>query len=232
MSVLDDNLLGYTDRVRRWLHELSPDTSFWSDTFIAQQVNASYRRRCTHLVMAHEGYFTNVATRDLTANQERYQWPPGLERCLKMEVVRSDGTTVPLERLERHYAANASAAVQSGGIDTYGPSFRPIGGGFVLEPAPGATTVDALRIEYFGLPTQLQVDGDSWHADFPRSLDEICILDATIACLDSEGLMETGSMRTVARQRSEWEDTWERYIDSKVVSTNKIMPFQPHYQDA
>lgn len=231
MSVLDDNLAGYTDRVRRWLHELSPDTSFWSDTFIAQQINASYRRRCTHLVMAHEGYFTNVATRDLTADQERYSWPPGLERCLKMEIVRSDGTTVPLERLERHYATN-SPKNQNTGIDTYQPSFRPVGSGFVLEPPPGETSPNGLRLEYFGLPTQLQVGGDSWHADFPRSLDELCILDATIACMDSEGLMETGSMRTVARQRTEWEDTWERYIDGKIISTNKIIPFSPHYSDA
>lgn len=230
MAVIDDNLSGLTNRVRRWLHELAPGNSFWSNSFIQQQINTSYRRRCGDLVMAHEGYFTNVATRDLTEDQERYAWPPGFERLLKMELVRSDGTRVPIERDERHYASNAgeSGASQDGYYCTY----RPIGGGFVLEPPPGGTVTGGIRIEYYGLPTLMQADGDSLHADFPRSYDEIIVLDAVIACLDSENLLETGAVRTVLRQRSEWEVSWERFIDSRMISTDKIQPFVPHYPDA
>lgn len=230
MAVIDDNLSGLRDRVRRWLHELAPGNSFWSNTFIDQQINASYRRRCTNLVMAYEGYFTNVATRDLTADQERYAWPPGFERLNKMELVRSDGTTIPLERQERHYAAKFSDVNNT--QDSYVPTFRPIGGGFVLEPSPGETVSNGLRIEYHGLPTLMQNDGDSMHADFPRSFDELVVLDTVIACMDSENLMETGSMRTALRQRADWEADWERYIDGKVINTNKIHPFNPHYADA
>ncbi len=231
MATIDDNLGGYRDRARRWLHELAPGNSFWSNTFIDQQINVSYRRRCAQLVMAYEGFFTNVATRDVTEDQQRYAWPPGFERCLKMELVRSDGTTTPLERQERHYASNPSETAGVG-QDVYFPGYRPIGGGFVLEPAPGETVTNGLRIEYHGLPTQMQNDGDSMHSDFPRSFDELIILDATIACMDSENLMETGAMRTVARNRSEWEYDWARYMDNRMISTNKIQPFAPHYADA
>lgn len=230
MATIDDNLGGLRDRVRRWLHEISSDTSFWSDTFISQQINVSYRRRCANLVMAHEGYFTNVATRNLTADQERYVWPPGFERCMKMEIVRSDGSTVPLERLERHYAAKLDDP--GGGRDTYAPTYRPIGGGFVLEPSPGTTVENGLRIEYHGLPTQMQVDGDSMHADFPRSFDELVVLDAVVACMDSENMMEIGGARTAVRQRTDWEWDFARYIDGRMVSTNKIIPFIPYYGDA
>jgi hypothetical protein len=230
MSVIDDNLGGLRDRVRRWLHELAPGNSFWSDTFIDQQINVSYRRRSANLVMAHEGYFTNVATRDLVADQERYAWPPGHERALKMELVRTDGTTVPLERQERHYSVNFSDVNNT--QDSYVPTYRPIGGGFVLEPSPGETVSDGIRIEYYGLPTLMQSDGDSLHPDFPRSFDELVVLDSVIACMDSENMMETGAMRTAIRQRSDWEVDWERFIDTRVVSTNKIMPFNPHYADA
>ena len=231
MAVINDNLGGLRDRARRHLHELAPGNSFWSDSFMNQQINVSYRRRCAQLVMSHEGYFTNVATRDLTANVERYAWPPGFERCTKMELVRSDGTTVPLERNERHYAVNFS---DSGGNtqDSFSPQWRPISGGFVFEPAPGSSVTNGIRIEYHGLPTQMQVDGDSMHADFPRSFDEIVVLDCVIACMDSEGLMETGAVRTSLRARSEWEYDWGRYMDNRVISTNKIMPFAPHYGDA
>jgi len=223
MAVLDDNLGGLVDRVRRWLHELSPDNSFWSNTFISQQLNAN-------LVMAHEGYFTNVATRDIVADQERYAWPPGFERCLKMELVRSDGTTVPVERWERHYTSNSPTGAS--GQDLYAATWRPIGGGFVLEPTPATAVTDGIRIEYHGLPTQMQADGDSMHADFPRSFDELIVLDAVIACMDSENQIETGAMRTAVRHRMEWDIDFSRYIDSRVVSTNKIMPFIPHWENA
>jgi hypothetical protein len=230
MAVIDDNLAGLRDRVRRWLHELNDDTSFWGNTFIDQMINVSYRRRCGQLVMAYEGYFTNVATRDLTADQSRYSWPPGFERCLRVELVRSDGTQVPIERYERHYGANFVNNGADG--DVYRPTFRPISGGFVLEPTPSSTVVDGVRMEYFGLPTLMQNDGDSMHADFPRTLDELVVLDSVVACMDSENLQEGGTIRAATRMRAEYEQDFERYIDNKVIGTNKIMPFAPHYTDA
>lgn len=225
--MLEDNLAGYRDRVRRWLHELAPGNSFWSNTFIDQQINVSYRRRCANLVMAHEGYFTNVAERNLTADQERYAWPPGFERLLKIEMVRSDGVRIPLERNERHY--NATYVNTGFTQDNYMPGYRPVSGGFVLEPPPGADITNGIRIEYYGLPTTMANDGDSFHADFPRSFDELVILDSVVACMDSENLMETGSMRTALRQRAEWEQEFSRYIDGKIVGTNKVVPFFANY---
>jgi len=231
MAAITDNLSGYKDRVRRWVHELSPTNSFWSETFITQQLNVNYRRRCAQLTMAHEGYFVNVATRDITADQERYAWPPGFERILKMELIRSDNTRVIVQRNERHFQPNPANTVAQG-RDNYYPTYRPVSGGFVLEPTPGTSVTDGLRIEYGGLPAALDADGDSWHVDFPRSLDELVILDTVVACLDSENLLETGSIRTVARMRQEFELDWERYIDGRIEGPNMIEPFNPHYSDA
>ena len=230
MATIDDNLAGLRNRVRRWLHELNDDTSFWGNTFIDQMINVSYRRRCGQLVEAFEGFFTNVATRDIVADQARYAWPPGLERCLKMEIVRTDGATVPLQRFERHYAANFTNNAADG--DVYNPTFRPISGGFVFEPTPSSAVTNGIRMEYFGLPTLMQNDGDSMHADFPRTLDELVVLDAVVACMDSENLQEGGTARSAGRMRAEFELDWERYIDNRVIGTNKIMPFAPHYTDA
>ncbi|MCI0564030.1 MAG: hypothetical protein MN733_36605, partial [Nitrososphaera sp.] len=100
------------------------------------------------------------------------------------------------------------------------------------EPQPNESVTDGLRIEYAGLPSLMEADGDSMHADFPRSLDELVILDTVIACMDSENLLETGAVRTVQRQRSEWEMDFERFIDGRMVGVNKVRPFVPHYQDA
>lgn len=231
MPLIADNLAGARSRARRWLHELSSGSSFWSDTFIDQQINVAYRRRCAQLSMAFEGYFTNVATRDLVADQERYAWPPGFERLTKMELVRTDGTRIVIQREERHYDSVPGSGAGSW-QDSYRPCFRSIGGGFVLEPMPNESVTDGLRIEYTGLPTQLEADGDSFHADFPRSFDELVVLDAVIACMDSENLLETGAVRSALRMRQEWEMDWERYIDGRIIGQNRIRPFAPWYGDA
>lgn len=229
MALVTDNLSGYITRIRQWLHEITEDGSFWSDEYLKIQFNSNYRRRCTQLVMAFEGYFNQIATRDIVANQDRYAWPPGFERLIKLELVREDGRTVPIQSFERHEEVNF--APSSGG-DNYLPTYRPTGGGFILEPAPTEDQTGALKMEFFSLPAELEFDNDTMHPDFPRTFSELVILDVVVAALDSENLLETGRTQTVLRLRQEYEFDWERYIDGRLVRINKITPFIPHYYDA
>lgn len=228
-SVLTGTLSNFIVRVRRYLKEADATKSHWSNDFIKQLFNTSYRRRSAQLHMAYEGYFTIVATRDLEGNQERYAWPSGFSRLLKMELVRSDGRTIPLERYERHL--DVKHTPQTSG-DTYKPTFRPIGSGFVLEPAPTEALVGGLRIEYLGIPEELTEDGDTLHSDFPTILDEMLVLDTAIAAFDQEGMQETGQFRTLLRLRQEWEMDWERYIDNRLIMSQQIVPWAAHYHDA
>jgi len=216
-------------RVRRYLNEETSSKSRWSDAFLQQLFNAQYRKRAGELYMAHEGYFTMVATRDVVADQSRYAWPDGFSRLLKMEVVRDDGRRVPIQREERHY--NVLTPPNSGG-DDWLPTYRPIGSGFVLEPASNQTITNGLRIEYTGVPEELTENNDRLHSDFPALVDELLVLDTVVAALDAEGLQETGQLQTVLRQRQEWEVRWERFIDGRMVSRNKVTPFVTHYHDA
>jgi hypothetical protein len=219
----------YLTRVRRYVGEEDEDKSFWKTPLVKQIFNAHYRKRCAELVMAYEGYFTTVATRDTVANQERYAWPTGFERLMKIEIVRSDGRTVPLQRAERHYAAKPIA--QSGG-DDYLPSYRSIGSGFVLEPAPTQSVAGQLRLEFIITVAELTADDDMLNSDFPTMLDELLVLDTACALYDQEQSQEEGRMRSLLRQRTEWELQWERYIDNRMISSNSVTPFNPHYQDA
>jgi hypothetical protein len=224
-----DTLAGYIIRIRQWLHEVSPTKSYYTEALLKRLFNSNYRRRCAQLVMAHEGYFTMVATRDLVADQAKYAWPPGHQRNQKLELVRTDGDTVPITAFERHYSSNSTAST---GGDSYSPTWRPISGGFVLEPAPNETVTGGVRIEYTGLPALLTDDDDSMHTDFPRSFDELAILDTVVAALDSEGLAETGMTKTVLRQRQEFEWDFLRFIDQRVIRVQKVDPFIAHYSDS
>ncbi len=229
MPELTGTLANYIVRIRRYVGEETASKSHWDDAMIKQIFNAHYRKRCAELVMAYEGYFTVVATRDTVADQERYAWPTGFERLMKLEIVRSDGRTVPLQREERHYAAKSKPA---GSGDSYLPSYRSIGSGFVLEPAPTTAVAGQIRMEYIGTPAELTADNDQLHSDFPTMLDELLVLDTSCALYDQEQAQEEGRMRSLLRQRVEWELQWERYIDNRMISSNKVTPFAPHYQDA
>ena len=226
---LSGTLANFIVRIRRYIGEEDATKSFWSDDLIKQVFNATYRKRCAELVMAFEGYFTVVATRDTVSDQERYAWPTGFERLLKLELVRSDGRTVPIQRQERHYA---SKTAPSGEGDSYQPSYRSIGSGFVLEPAPITGTAGQIRMEYVNTPVELTADDDELHSDFPTMLDELLVIDTAVTLYDQEQAQEEGRMRSLLRARAEWDMTWERFIDNRMISSNKVTPFLTHYTDA
>jgi hypothetical protein len=215
--------------VRRYLKESDADTSFWTDAFLNQLINAAYRRRCAQLMMAHEGWFVTVATRDLTEDQDRYAFPDNLQQLTKIELVRTDGHTIPLRRFERHEEINAS---EGGLSDSYFPTYRPMGNGFILEPKPKETVTGGLRIEYTGLPAELSADGDSFHNSFPEIFEELVLLDVVVSAFDAEGQQEQGLVRSILRLRSEWEWDWERFVDSRTISRQQVTPFTPHYIDS
>lgn len=221
---MGDNLNQFLLRVRRYLREVNADTSFWSDTFLIQLFNAQYRRRCAQLIMAYEGYFTLVATRDLEADKSTYGFPSGLQRLLKLELVRSDGDTVPLSRWERHDEVNPGSDNALAG-DQYLPNFRPIANGFVLEPTPVETVSDGLRIEYSGVPAFLDGGGDVLHPAFPEILDELVVLDTVVAALQAEGIHEAGSAPAVGMMRQEWQFDWDRFIEGRLIFRDRIDPF-------
>jgi len=232
MAELSGTLLNYRTRVRRYLQETKPSSSYWSDAFLNQIFNSQYRRRCSQLIMAFEGYFCSVATRDLVALQAFYAFPSGFQRMQKLELVRSNGMTVPIRSFERHEETNG---IPSAGGDQYTCMYRPRGSGVVLEPAPLEAAVGGLRMEYIAVPVELEADGDSMHPDFPMLFDELVVLDAACTALDAEDMMEAagqGLTRSLIRNRSEWEMDFERFIDSRVIRRQAIAPFQGHYTDS
>lgn len=226
-----DNFSGYITRVRQMLHEVDEDASMWSPTFLKQIFNDNYRLRCTQLIMSFEGYFVEIATRDLVADQARYAWPAGFERLIKLELVRTDGSTIPLKRYERHMGMNPASTTSSSG-DSYLPHYRPIGSGFVFEPTPSESVTNGIRLEYCALPAELVADDDTLHPDFPRTYTSLLVYDTAVAALDSEHLLENGQATTIVRLRNEFDINFDRYLDSRMTALNSITPFGGHYLDS
>ena len=58
---MGDTLQQFETRTRRYLRETNENTSFWTQAFLRQMFSKSYLRRCGQLIMAYEGWFTNIA---------------------------------------------------------------------------------------------------------------------------------------------------------------------------
>lgn len=215
--------------VRRYTREVNAATSYWSDAFVNQLFNASYRRRCAQLIMAYEGWFVSIATRNLVTDTAQYAFPSGFLRLQKIELVRSNGNTVPLKRWERHEGVNPNNSSLG---DQYHPCYRPLGNGFILEPTPKESVTGGIRIEFAGVPAELSADGDTMHTSFPEIFEELIVLDTVIACFDAEGQQESGQVRSILRLRAEMEEDWTRFIDARVIAKQEIQPFKGHYEDA
>ncbi|MFQ5753144.1 MAG: hypothetical protein ACE5HI_14220 [bacterium] len=220
----------YLAATRNYLNEQDPNQSFWKQEFLKQLFNAAYRRRSAQMMQAFEGWFINVAVRDLTADQAIYSWPSNFQRCTKLELVRSDGRTVPIEALERHFHSNARPTPAT---DQYFPTYRPLGNGFVLEPAPQTDFAGGLKIEYEGLPAQLSAESDRLHPSWPIIYEELLVLDTAVAAFDAEQMLEAGGQpRSLLRLRNEFEIDFLAFIDRRMATrTQRIIPFRSHYED-
>jgi hypothetical protein len=87
-------------------------------------------------------------------------------------------------------------------------------------------------MEYAVTPTELTADDDELHSDFPSMMDEILVLDTAVSLFDQEQVQEEGRARSILRLRAEWDLDWERFIDNRMISSNKVTPFNTHYRDA
>lgn len=225
------NLGQFRTQIRRYLKETNPNTSYWDNNFVDQLFNAQYRKRCTQLIMAFEGWFVNVSVRDVTASQARYAFPDGFLRLQKIELVRSDGTTVPIHRHERHEYSNPTESSGSSGGDSYLPMYRMQGNGFVLEPTPLETVTNGIQLEWAGVPVLLSGAGDTMHPSFPEIFEELVVIDTVVNAFDAEGQQESGLVRSLLRQRMELEENFERFIEMRTVATQEVQPFII-YEDA
>jgi len=219
------NLATLKTRIRRWIHEVTASESYYSDNLIINLLNASYKRRVSQVIEAFEGGFTQVATRDLTADQYNYAWPTGLARLRRLDRVETSGTQIPIPRWERHFEINNPTSVEPF-------TFRPTGSGFILEPTPSVTVTNGLRLEYQAVPDDLAADGDTLHTDWPEMYTELLVLDVVAYLLDTEGNLEDGVPRSALRARAEMERDFEKWINSKMIKRQDVQPLIGHYGDA
>jgi hypothetical protein len=159
-----------------------------------------------------------------------YPWPTGFERMSRLELETVEGRRIPLSRDER---AARSFSTQDNGFSSQMPTYRPVQGGFVLEPPlNSASSIQNVIVGYVGTPPLLVNDNERLGSDFPVSYDELLVLDTALAAMDSESLLEGGAIKSILRTRMEWQDDYERYIDGRISALRRIELADSYYEDA
>jgi hypothetical protein len=87
-------------------------------------------------------------------------------------------------------------------------------------------------MEWNGCPEELTADGDEVHSDFPHILDELLVLDTAVSLFDSEGMQESGQLRTLLRLRQEWQEEFSQFVQSRMIHSQHVTPFRGPYSDA
>ena len=102
-----------------------------------------------------------------------------------------------------------------------------------MEPAPGTTITNGLRLEYWGLPAELENSNDQLNSDFPDLFSELLVLDAAASALISEVILEVGgNSRVIELERARYQEKWEKYIEQRLIRRSIVVPFIPHWIDA
>jgi len=177
------------------------------------------------------GYkFDKLYLNEKPDNTGFYPWPTGFERMTRIELETSESRRIPIQRDER--AARSFSPLDTGFTSNF-PSYRPIGGGFVLEPPLAVSAnISNIIVGYVGTPPMLVNDNEKLGGDFPVSFDELLVLDTALAAMDSEALLEGGAVRSILRTRMEWQDDYERYIDGRISALRRIDLADSFYEDA
>ncbi len=170
-----------------------------------------------------------LTVQEKPTNISYYPWPPGFERMIRMELETTDSRRIPLSRDQR---AVRSVSMNSSGFVGNMSTYRPVSGGFVLEPPLNdSASIANIIIGYVGTPPLLVGDNDKLSSDFPVSFDELLVLDTAMAAMDDESMLEGGQLKSIVRLRAEYDEDWLRYIDNRITSLRRIEMAETYYED-
>jgi hypothetical protein len=190
----------------------------YSVSDIKQAIGDSYRYYVMWLIENGAGYFETTTDLDITANVETISLAdlgPPFWKVSLIEKYVTNGR-VPLVPYERRYKFLSTIGVGSG--NTYIPTYKFRGLSLVLEPPPGASETDSIRLDYVYIPDFPVSSSDNsfeFEEQFPSTYEVNVVLRACVKLLEekdvSGGLSDISSFRTelIALDKS-FENTMAR----------------------
>lgn len=208
--------------IRRLLRETTASSSFWSDALLLDLFNQAIDLRVMDLAEAHEGWVTEITETNTVADQSEYTLPEGTGRVKRILLVFNPGTnneySVPLTRAERWSRPVAAKSNQFGDGGSIG-SYRLVGELLYIEPAPGNSIVNGLRIESEIAPARLTAGSDKLDLAFPDVMETMLIYDTACAALaieEAQGEAPAGRRTNdLTTLRDRYEVRFMSYIETR-----------------
>ena len=127
---------------------------FYSSANIRRAIGDSYAYYVGKMIELGEGWFETTANLNLTADVEAISLasltPPFSGIISQLERYVTNGR-IPLFPSQRRYRENITVGQGSG--DSYRPMYKRRGFNLILEPRPGTTEANGLKLDYVYIPT-------------------------------------------------------------------------------
>lgn len=216
------NRLQLRERVRGYLDE--PVAAFWTDAELNNWINQGYFFYYQWVVMSFDGYFAEETNLNIVANQALYPMPANFYKIRLLERIFST-FTVPLRVFDRMESANMTSNTNFSNL--YLPTYRFEGSSVVLEPTPGLSITNGLRLEYVPQPVQMNLDSDSPDPDFLVMWEETIVLRAAIAAkMKEESVVNQGTdVGTLQSLLGQWEQNIKESIEVRTEGRRYTEPY-------
>jgi hypothetical protein len=210
----------------------SEATSYWGASLLLILANQCMDLRAMDCADAHEGWMTDVIQTGLVANQVEYTLPEGTGRVKRVLRVFNPGASneyeVPLVRNERWStpAAHGSSLI---GTSKVTPQYRLVGELLFLEPPPGQTVANGLKIEIETAPTRLTGDADKIDLAFPDITETLLVYDIWDLCVGVEQAqgnpVNADVVDRLKQFHRKYENRWIQYISTRSFGRTFSEPF-------
>lgn len=188
---------------------------FYSPPSQRQAIGDAYRFYVRKLVKMGSGYFETTTNLSITANVETISLASLVPAFWKESLIEKYVTNgrVPLEPYERRYKFLSTTGVGSG--NTYIPTYKFRGLNLVLEPPPGASETNSIKLDYVYVPifpNLLTPDSFTFDAQFPDIYEDNIVLRACVKLLEEKDA--TGGVSDIATFREELKQLDLDFIDT------------------
>lgn len=175
------------DNVSRKLGD--PNRQFYTEQEIKQAIGESYRIYYMRLIREAEGFFETFINLDITSGSAFVSllgFDPPYKGVSQLYRYVTNGL-VPLQEQEGRFTSIYTLAVGTG--DSYIPQYKQQGNYLVLNPPPGASETNALKLDYVYIPdfpTAESLDSFLFDDNFPTVYETNVEIRATLKCLETK----------------------------------------------
>jgi len=178
-----------TTKARRKLDEVTE--KFWDDDELWDYINDGYYQYWMWMIRAVNRGVVKSTTLNITADTAEIALPSDyfLARLVERVV---DSATIPMDYKERYDSANRTSGTSSSASFGYVPQYHFEGQNLIIEPTPGDTVANGIKLTYIFIPDRMTAGTDEPDDGFPDFFHDLLVGYCVIQAKEKEEMVTPG----------------------------------------